>query len=153
MDVINRHIESGSIKLIEDIELDVKKEKATPMHTLFLLAFSSVRNSSKYGRTLEMVRMCHLYNAQNGAVLAKKLVDIDDKINYVPDYDYLDKVEKIISDMDECDLEFLSFVGTTQSYYAMKLRANIKRLVALAEQQIGDNNLSTILTYNGTNQF
>lgn len=153
MDVINRHIESGSIKLIEDIELDVKKEKATPMHTLFLLAYSSVRNASKYGRTLDMVRMCHLYNAQNGAILTKKFVDVDDKTSYVPDYDYLDKVEKIISEMDECDLEFLSFVGTSQSYYAMKLRANIKRIVVLAEQQIGDNNLSTILSYNGTNQF
>ena len=28
MDVINRHLENGSVKLIEDIELDVKKEKS-----------------------------------------------------------------------------------------------------------------------------
>lgn len=153
MDVIIRHMGNGSIKRIEDIELDVKKENATPLHTLFLLVNSSIRDMSKYEHTIDMVRMCHLYNAQNGANLVKKFVDVDDNINYIPDYDYLDKVEKIISEMDECDLEFLSFVGSSQSYNAVKLRKNISRIVTLVDKQIGDNNLSSILSYNGYDTF
>ena len=64
----------------EDIELDVKKEKATPMHSLFLLAYSSEMQVNTNTRPRRFV--CH--NAQNGANL-RIPHSLHDNVNHIPD--------------------------------------------------------------------